>query len=325
MFGLLGLPLPWMLGALCASAAASIGGFDWALPASARNLARPVIGVLAGSAFTAEIAGGLLHHWQVMPVLLAFLLATPFLGRAFFVRLCGFDRVTAFFASTMGGLSELTLLGGHHGGDMRRLVLVHAVRVIAVVFLVPFAVRFLFDLDPSVGPMPVHAPALAAADWLILIACGVLGTAIGWKMRIPSGAMIVPLLLSAACHIAGLTVAAPPGWLVAGMQVLIGCIVGARFAGIRLRDFHLTILQSLAWTALLLIAALMLAFMVSGFVEVPREALLLAFAPGGIAEMTTVAFAIGTDVAFVVTCHVLRVTFLVLAAPWLFRLGLTRP
>jgi uncharacterized membrane protein AbrB (regulator of aidB expression) len=48
-------------------------------------------------------------------------------------------------------------------------------------------------------------------------------------------------------------------------------------------------------------------------------ALLLAFAPGGIAEMTIVAFAMGTEVAFVVCCHVFRSIFLVAAAPALYR------
>jgi len=296
-------------------------GLDWALPAAARNLARPVIGVLAGSAFTAEVALGMLSLWQILPVLMAFLLATPFVGRVFFTRLCGFDRITAFFASTMGGLAELTLLGGQHGGDMRRLVLVHAIRVISVVFLVPFAVRLLMDVNPNAVAPTVHHGSLTLKDWAILTACGALGYLIARQVRFPSAVMILPLMFSAACHIAGITTAAPPGWLVAGVQVLIGSIVGARFAGIRLREFQLTILQSLIWTALMLLAAMALAYACSRFLDVPLAALLLAFSPGGLAEMTTVAFAIGTDVAFVVTCHVLRVTFLVLAAPALFRLG----
>jgi uncharacterized membrane protein AbrB (regulator of aidB expression) len=58
----------------------------------------------------------------------------------FFRNLCGFDRATAVFAAMPGGLGEMTLLGSQYGGDTRRLVLVHSVRIVAVVFAVPFIV-----------------------------------------------------------------------------------------------------------------------------------------------------------------------------------------
>ena len=57
----------------------------------------------------------------------------------------------------------------------------------------------------------------------------------------------------------------------------------------------------------------------STFVDASVPALLLAFAPGGIAEMTIVAFAMGIEVAFVICCHVVRSIFLVAVAPALYR------
>ena len=147
LFRELGFPLPWTLGSLTAAAVIAMAGLDWKLPSAARNAARPIIGVMAGSAFTAEVARSMVHWWEAILPLVAFLVLITLAGRAFFTRFCGFDKTTAFFASTPGGLSELTLLGAQYGGNIRQLVLIHSTRIITVVFLVPFAVRLLFDLE----------------------------------------------------------------------------------------------------------------------------------------------------------------------------------
>ena len=50
---------------------------------------------------------------------------------------------------------------------------------------------------------------------------------------------------------------------------------------------------------------------------------LLAFAPGGQAEMTVLALIVGADVAFVVAHHVLRLVIVILGAPLVA--GVVRP
>lgn len=320
LFRELGFPLPWTLGSLTAAAAIAVAGRDWKLPSTARNAARPVIGVMAGSAFTAEVAGSMLDWWEAFLPLVSFLVLITLAGRAFFTRFCGFDKTTAFFASTPGGLSELTLLGAQYGGNIRQLVLIHSTRIITVVFLVPFAVRLLFDLEGVERTGPAQASdVLSALDWLVLLGCAALGYVIGRPLKVIGGVMVVPLILSAIVHGTGLTQLPPPSWLIAIMQVVIGCIAGSRFAGIRWHEVRTSVVQGLAWTAIMLMAALVAAVLCSTFVDAPVPALLLAFAPGGIAEMTIVAFAMGIEVAFVVCCHVLRSIFLVAVAPALYR------
>lgn len=316
----LGFPLPWTLGSLTAAAAIAVVGLDWKLPSAARNAARPIIGVMAGSAFTAEVARSMVDWWEAILPLVSFLVLITLAGRAFFTRFCGFDRTTAFFASSPGGLSELTLLGAQYGGNIRQLVLIHSTRIITVVFVVPFAVRLLFDLEGIGQSVPVHASeVLSTLDWLALIGCAALGYVIGRPLKVIGGVMVVPLILSAIVHGTGMTQLPPPSWLVAITQVVIGCVAGSRFAGVQWHEVRTSVVQGLAWTAIMLMAALAAAVLCSTFVDASVPALLLAFAPGGIAEMTIVAFAMGIEVAFVVCCHVLRSIFLITAAPALYR------
>ena len=52
----------------------------------------------------------------------------------------------------------------------------------------------------------------------------------------------------------------------------------------------------------------------------PVAALTLAFAPGGLAEMTLIALALGVDPAFVSTHHVVRIFLVVILAPIAFKI-----
>jgi membrane AbrB-like protein len=318
-FRALGLPLPWTLGAMAAAALLTLAGDSWKLPAPCRDAARPVIGVLAGSAFTPAVVAGMLGWWQALPVLAGFFLLSATAGQLFFRHVCGFDRTTAVFAAMPGGLGEMTLLGSQYGGDTRRLVLVHSVRIVAVVFAVPIIVSGMVP-GGLVRGAPTHATSAATPlDWTLLLACAVIGGLVGRRLRAMGGVMILPMLLSAAAHGAGLTALAPPTWLVAAMQVVIGCITGARFAGARWAEVRLAVLQGLAWAALLLVLAGFAAWLTAWVVGMPLPAMFLALSPGGFAEMSIIAFTIGIEVAFVVTCHVFRTLFVLLAAPLLHK------
>lgn len=124
----------------------------------------------------------------------------------------------------------MTLMGAQFGADVKRLVLVHSVRIVIVVTAVPFMVSFIAKVDLS-RPALMHVAASGWSDWAILAACVGVGYLLGRRLRSWGGVLLVPMFVSALAHLTGLTAATPPGWLVAAMQVVIGCITGARFAG----------------------------------------------------------------------------------------------
>jgi membrane AbrB-like protein len=137
--------------------------------------------------------------------------------------------------------------------------------------------------------------------------------------------MIMAMLFSAAVHGTGLTQVLPPNWLVALVQVVIGAVAGARFAGIRWLELRNTVLQAIVWAAVLLLTAIGAAALGAMLFARPFAALVLAVAPGGMAEMTIISYALGIETAFVVTSQVCR-SFLVLTmAPILFRLFGIKP
>jgi uncharacterized membrane protein AbrB (regulator of aidB expression) len=79
-------------------------------------------------------------------------------------------------------------------------------------------------------------------------------------------------------------------------------------------------LLALGSTALMLALTAALSGLFGGVGELRVEALVLALAPGGLAEMSLVALAIGIDTAFVSTMHIARIAVVIAAAGPLFRL-----
>ncbi len=320
VFDLLGAPLPWTLGSLAAAALVAVAGAPWLMPNAIRNVARPVVGLLAGSAFTPAVVASIGEWWTAILYVAAYSFVVSALGWVFFRKLCRLDPVTAFFASTPGGLGELTLLGGSLGGSMRTLVTIHSVRVVTVVFTMPILVYTLgaAELAPMQGlsPAVVDArPDPTMVDWLIVAACGVGGYVLATFTALPGGVMIITMLLSAVVHATGLAHAAPPPWMMVLVQVVIGAVVGARFAGIAWGEFRQTVLRAFTWAALVIATAVLAARMGAVLFDRPFSALLLSMAPGGMAEIIFISFALGIETAFVVTCQVCRSGFVLMFAP----------
>ena len=320
LFKALGLPLPWTLGAMTAAGILAVSGVEWKLPPAMRDGARPVIGVVAGSAFTPAVMAQAAGWLPVLAAVAGFLLLACVAGAVFFHKICGYDRRTSLLAAMPGGLSEITILGADFGADVRRLVLVHSVRIVLVVMSAPFLIMLLTGRFPTTGNPASASTAIGLSDWLILGACGLLGLLGGRRLNRFGGTILVPLAASALVHVIGLTASKPPYWLIAGMQVVIGCIAGGRFGGMTAKEARAVVRQGLAWALVLLAAAAAFAEGLSHFFGPSDAALFLALAPGGFAEMVAISVAIGIETAFVVACQTVRLLLVLTLAPILLPL-----
>ena len=318
-FAWLRLPLPWMLGAMTTTMAASVAGLRIGVPNSWRTPMLGVMGVLLGSGFTAEVAAGMVRWVPSAATLPVYIVLGLALGLLFLRRFARLDPTTAFFGAAPGGLSEMVVMGERAGGDMRSIALIHATRIFVVVFLIPFALRALAP-DGAGSAVPPPTPWPSPLDAVLLLACLLVGMPLGNLLRLPAPFLLGPLLLSAAAHVAGIVTPPPPRVVVAIAQILIGASLGARFSGLDPRTIARTMLLGGGIAVILLVWTFLVAEVLHLGTGLPYLALVLAFAPGGIAEMGLVALALGGDPLFVATHHVLRIGIVVLAAPWLYRL-----
>jgi membrane AbrB-like protein len=315
-----GLPLAWMIGAMAATTAAAVAGAPIAMPRGLRSVMVALLGVMLSSGFAPDILERMADWAVSLATLFAYVAVAGAASMLYFQRFAGYDRPTAFFSAMPGGLSEMILVGSELGGDGRIISLVHAARILLVVFSLPFAFQLLLGYEPAARPAVGPAlDAVSPADVAVLSACGIAGFFGARALRLPAAAVVGPMALSAALHLAGWTEAKPPAELVAVAQVVVGASIGCRFAGVALALIGRTVVLAAGSTVILVAVTLVFALALNGTTGLPIPALMLAFAPGGLAEMSLIALALSLDAAFVATHHVVRIFLIVVLAPVLFR------
>jgi membrane AbrB-like protein len=319
VFQALGLPLPWMLGALFATMAASIANAPVLAPTRVRPAVVAVIGVLLGSRFTPDVLDQAGAWIGSVAILMVYVVVVALIVVPFYRFVGRQDWVTAYFAGMPGGLSEMIEIGEASGAKPAPIILAHSLRIVVTIALIAFWFRIIEGqaVGTSLGG---SSTPMSMIDAAVMLGSAVAGSVLGTKLRFPAPTFLGPLLVSAILHLTGLTESVPPALLVTVAQVLLGTVLGCRFLGIGLRTLVPAIALSIGATVLTLVLAFGAGLAMRGLTDVRIDQALLALAPGGLTEMGLIALAIQADVAFVALHHVVRILFVIVLAPLAFRL-----
>lgn len=315
------MPLPWLLGAMFATGLAALLRAPMAVPPFARPPMTAMIGAMIGASFH----HGMFDHWAewLIPLLglVAFIAVAGSVSYVYFRRVAGFDHATAYFAGMPGGVVEMVILGSERGGDEKMIALVHSARIFLVVLSIPFIVSAL-----SGGPAAAGAKQLVSFSSLDFEDIGwfvgaiLAGCTLSTALRFPARYLTGPLAVSSVLHYFSVTDFVLPTAIIAFAQVVIGASIGSRFASASPRTILRVMLLSIGSTILLLTITLLFAIGISRLSGVPLGALVLAYSPGGIAEMSLVAVALHIEVPFVVLHHIARVLIVIAGATAAFKL-----
>lgn len=316
-FRSLAAPLPWLLGPMVACAAVNLATGCLRAPRSLRIGGQWVIGIVLGLYFTPAVTAQLLHQggWILAGVLWAITLglALALLMR----RLTGVDWPTAFFATAIGGASEMLVQAERVGGHGATVAVAHSVRLMLVVVLIPFLYQAL-DLH-GVDPYPSATVAVDPPGLLGLIVATGAGALLLDRLGWPNAWVIGPLLVAAAFTATGHHPSAVPAWLVAAGQLGIGLTLGTRFTPDFLSRALPTVVVSLGLTCIGLMACAAFAWGLGLASGIPTATLILATAPGGIAEMSLTARNLALGVPIVTAFHVIRMAVVVLSIGTIYR------
>ncbi|TMG91751.1 MAG: AbrB family transcriptional regulator [Betaproteobacteria bacterium] len=319
LFSALRAPLPWMLGPLLAMAFGKFLGADLASPKGGRATGQLIIGCALGLYFTPAVAGEVAAHWYLLiaAAMLAVLLA--YASGWVLMRSAGLDATTALFASVPGGAAEMTVLGERHGARSDRVVLAQALRVLIVVLIVPFVFTGI-----GLHGGDAYRPAQFAVDTLGLVALLATAALVGGvlaKLGTPNAWMLGPLGVTVALTFGEVNLSSIPTWLSNTAQLLIGCSLGSGFERESLRTSPRFIGMVCLSVALAMLGSALCAWGLAVLGSVPVSTMVLAAAPGGMAEMCVTANVLQLGVPLVTAAHVTRVIILVSTTAPMFRLA----
>ena len=137
------IPLPWMIGALLVTAASKMAGSPGSSHKVFRNGGQWVIGASLGLYFTSDMLRMIGANLPFIAAGVIFALGLGWLGSVILRSLAGTDFKTAWFASAIGGASEMTTLAERHHARPDLVASAHSLRMLMVVVIIPFAFRAL--------------------------------------------------------------------------------------------------------------------------------------------------------------------------------------
>lgn len=318
MFHLLGLPLPVLLGPMFACLIAALLGVPMLGTPRVSSAMRVVLGIAVGASLTPALFGRLDEMALSVALIPLFTLIIGATGYPYFRRL-GFDHPTAYYSAMPGGLQDMAIFGEQAGGDVRVLALVHTTRVLVIVSLMPFLLTFIWGLELT-GPPGEPAANVPIHEIAIMAVTGVVGWQLAERLGMFGAPIIGPLIVTGIAAMTDLLHHRPPAEVMQVAQFFLGLGIGVKYAGITADELRRIVGASLGYCLLLAVLSIIFAeIIIQSGLAAPLEAL-IAFAPGGQAEMVLLAIIVGADTAYVVTHHLLRVVLVITCAPIAARL-----
>lgn len=308
----LGWPLPWLIGPLVATGLLNSVGAGLRTAPVARNAGQWIIGTALGTYFTAEtlVRIAALAAPLALSVVYSLILCAGFTWALY--RHAGASLPTAFFGGAVGGASEMAVQGERNGGRVETIAVAHSVRVMLVVLVLPFAYRWL-----NIQGYDGYAPGRADLDWLGLPLLGSLtltAALLANQLHIPNAFSIGALAVSMVLTASGLLPSGVPSVLTDLGQMLIGMALGCRIErGFFTRAPRLVTVVVLCTLGAMVLSAVF-GWLVARASGLSVATLILATAPGGMAEMSVTAKILKLGVPVVTVFHVVRLMVVILAA-----------
>jgi membrane AbrB-like protein len=306
----LGLPSSWLVGALIAVVVSGVFGVKVAMPKSTSTLISLFLGISVAQNISSDLVNEL-SHWGRSAVLLSLMMAALLLVMyRYYKRLPGWQREEAVFCSVPGNLAIIMSMAPETGANVRRIALIHSVRLLFLVFLVPMFLP-LAERELTLDGLYIEHPEQMVVTVLLAVA-------LGWifdKCKIPA-AMLVGGLVSTIVlrEVVGWDWRLPSVFLLA-LLVFLGCATGSRFDGIKLADVIPELKAAAGGLIITLVISALFAILLHYWTGVSWTQALLAYAPGGMEVMIAIAMNQNVDALFVATHQMFRMLTMSLIIP----------
>lgn len=341
LLSLTGMSIGWMIGTLMTAAFIALrrpslfqrkGKNTLRIHSRWLLLGQFILGIELGQKMNMKVLHIFAENWLPVSFMLVFSILLAMLSGFVLWKLSKTDMLTSFVGTAPGGLSAMPGIAQEVGANTAVVSLVQTIRVLMVVLTIPFTV---FYLNTKSQSDVVVAQGSAFSSGVFTI------SNISWTAALILGAWLMsrlavrlhfpaPWLIGSMLGVAALQVGAGaltghdliPYWPAQAniaSQVFLGATIVSKMNKQMFVGLKNTLIVAVVSSAGLIAATVLSSIAIAEITGISVITAILAFSPGGIAEMATTAVTLHEDSTFVVAVQVVRIILVIAMLPPFFR------
>ncbi|MDE3116602.1 MAG: AbrB family transcriptional regulator [Pseudomonadota bacterium] len=314
------IPAALLLGPMGGAILLGLLGGKVKLPRTPYIGAQAVVGCLIASTITPAIVHDVLANAPVLFAVVVSVIAASSVMGWLISRWQILPGSVGVWGSAPGGATAMVLMAEAFGADARLVAFMQYLRVACVASVASLLARFWLHLSGAPPAIPlIWLPPLDAAGLSTTLGFVLIGGAIGHALRIPSGAMLVPMIAGAVLRATGLIHFQLPEWLLAFVYAMIGWRIGLSFTPEVLHHAARAFARILTSILLLIAFAFVLAYLLTRLFGIDLLTAYLATSPGGMDSVAIIAASSHVDMSFVMALQTVRFFMVILLGPMIAR------
>lgn len=316
-FYLLNAPLPWMLGPLVfVNALTALWKIPVCWPVSIRNVGLIILGFIMGSSFTPNT---LLKIADQLPAMLAATISTVIFSMLVGYlthKQTGISLESSVLGSTPGGMTQMVVLSEEvPGSDTTVVTFLQTIRLLSVVFIVPFlAIHGLPNGLGSTGSAVLAGDPPPYAEFVFAFTA-IASALSASALNFPTAFLLGPALGTAALVLAGLQPPPVPMPLVIAAQLFIGVYLGVTTKPANLENWKQLLPYSIGGGVAIVLFSLGIGYLLTFWHNIDIITAFLGTAPGGMTEMGITAINVGADISIITAYQLFRLLFMLIILP----------
>jgi uncharacterized protein len=304
-----------LLGPMFAAIALAACGGETKVPQPAYVFSQGVAGCLIARGITPEILVDIVRDWPVfIASIVSVILFSVALG-GLLARMEVLPGTTAVWGSAPGAATAMTLMSEAFGGDLRLVAFMQFLRVVIVASVASLVARLWVGQGGAAPPALEWFGTVDPWQLAATLAIAAVGSVIGLALRLPAGAMLLPLAAAVALAAAGLVTITLPRWLLAVCYAVLGWGIGLRFTRDIVAHATRAFLKVAASILLLIVGCAALAYLLHVATGTDALTAYLATSPGGADTVAIIAAGAHVDLPFIMAMQTGRFLLVLFFGP----------
>jgi hypothetical protein len=298
-FTLIGVPAGLVSGSVLVVASAALAGRPTRVPLWLARICFVLIGMLLGAVVTPETLAGIAAWPLSVAILMVSTLCMMAATTCYLRFVHGWDPLSALLGASPGAMAQVVALSVEFGADMRGVAIVQTMRVLVITIGLPAGLA-LFGLTAG-GVIVVPGPASGSSllELALIAGASAFMAFVMARLRFPGGLLFGAMAGSALLHGSGYVHAVLPWWVGSSAVVMLGAVVGARFANATPRMLLDYVGAALGSSAVAIAVASFFVLIVTRYLPFRTADVVIAFAPGAQDTMMVLALALHLDPVYV--------------------------